>query len=1070
MVRLRSYFANHPVVLAAILYIGAICIIFAPVVFLGRTLQAPAYAPHGVTDNGTFGYAGRVPINVFNIDLATPAYYEWPINVLVGQTYKNGEIPLWNPYQGAGAPLAAQYSSRAFFPYQIIEDISPNWTWDFFMLGRLWVAGIFTFLFLRRAKLSWVSSFTGGILYMFSGTFIWFINLEQFVNVAMVTPFLMWAIEGSLQWEWKWGTMATAVAVAMVLLAGQPETALYVLLLAATYVTFLVMALPVKARIRQSLILSFAGILGLMLAAPLILLFLEFIPNSYTFHPPGGNLGVLSPTPISNAPLIGLPTFYNAPTWFRFLPDNGYWDYLGGYTGIILPFLVAVGLVLGFIQNKSRWLRLLLFFAIFGTFILLKNFGFPLVSWIGYLPLFDQAWTPRWAGPAWTFPLAVAAALGLEILRDQVKEPTIRDTLLMWWQKFKQRGPIVNHLFTGFNLVVIAITFTLGISIVYYLRTYRNTIDPTQIYSPGVSSSLSTFVAAAIVAIAIFAIWHCLRRKSSVGVFAILAMTELWFAIPSGYPQRFVVLQIIPLALGFSVAISFLLSKRVLTIIGSTLCIIIIVLLDTVSPNGYPDRYDPITVPPYIQFLKNQDGHYRTTGGNGVLFPNFASAVGIQDIRYINALTPKSYNDFRSQNLHGTPLYPDSSFILWFTGMPQTDVNINGNAERIQREFKYDINSKLPFYSLLGVKYILAPASYNLGLPKVSNLLVNGNLDAWARGKGPFSYDGETWADGWLIDLKGNSSINISQDSREVDKGSTYFAKVAYVNDENSYLNQLIPDFNNLLGKTISASIRIKTSQSRAIRIAISEGDKATTWSEYHPGDGTWQTLSVSHPVDKSGGKVLLVTIELSGTGEFYLGNSTLHDNPIPPTHEDILGQNITFPLVYDQEVRIYQNPQVLPRTWIASQVEYASTLDEAQNIIKKPDFDFEHKVVLERPLTPGFSPSQDNSSTSNITQYQSNRVVISTQSEKPGILVLSDIYYPGWQAYIDGQPTDIYRVDSLLRGVELREGSHIVEFTYSPKTFKIGLIIAIIASLFLGVLCFMPRHRLSRKPFERKN
>ena len=183
-------------------------------------------------------WAKKGPVNSFNVDIATPAYFESPINKLVGDQIKGGTLPLWNPYQGAGTPLLAQYSTRALFPLQILEDISPVWTWDFFMLFRLLVAGFFTFLFLRALSLAFVPAFLGGVFYIFSGTFVWFINLEQMTNVAVMLPVLFFALE-RLARRSGWGEITFAgVALGLTLLAGQPEIAFY--LIAAAYIYYLV--------------------------------------------------------------------------------------------------------------------------------------------------------------------------------------------------------------------------------------------------------------------------------------------------------------------------------------------------------------------------------------------------------------------------------------------------------------------------------------------------------------------------------------------------------------------------------------------------------------------------------------------------------------------------------------------------------------------------------------------------------------------------------------------------------------------------------------------------------------
>ncbi|HYT93795.1 MAG TPA: YfhO family protein, partial [Gemmataceae bacterium] len=74
--------------------------------------------------------------------------------------------------------------------------------------------------------------------------------------------------------------------------------------------------------------------------------------------------------------------------------------------------------------------------------------------------------------------------------------------------------------------------------------------------------------------------------------------------------------------------------------------------------------------------------------------------------------------------------------------------------------------------------------------------------------------------------------------------------------------------------------------------------------------------------------------------------------------------------------------------------------------------------------------------------------------------LVLGDVYYPGWRVRIDGQPTHIYRTDSVLRGVVVPPGKHVVEFVYRPRSLAHGLAITGVAALLLLGLLVWRRRR----------
>jgi uncharacterized membrane protein YfhO len=91
------------------------------------------------------------------------------------------------------------------------------------------------------------------------------------------------------------------------------------------------------------------------------------------------------------------------------------------------------------------------------------------------------------------------------------------------------------------------------------------------------------------------------------------------------------------------------------------------------------------------------------------------------------------------------------------------------------------------------------------------------------------------------------------------------------------------------------------------------------------------------------------------------------------------------------------------------------------------------------------------------ITEYRAERVVIEAHSDEPGILLLTDAAYPGWQATVDGEPVSICRADLLFRTVPLEPGEHRVVFAFRPLGQRvggavsgIGLVVLVIFSSFV--------------------
>ena len=82
---------------------------------------------------------------------------------------------------------------------------------------------------------------------------------------------------------------------------------------------------------------------------------------------------------------------------------------------------------------------------------------------------------------------------------------------------------------------------------------------------------------------------------------------------------------------------------------------------------------------------------------------------------------------------------------------------------------------------------------------------------------------------------------------------------------------------------------------------------------------------------------------------------------------------------------------------------------------------------------------------------------------DEPGLVVLADVYYPGWRLTIDGRPAPIYRTNRLMRGAAVTSGTHRLVYTYHPRSFRVGSWITMAGLAALSVLavgCF--RHPVS--------
>lgn len=149
---------------------------------------------------------------------------------------------------------------------------------------------------------------------------------------------------------------------------------------------------------------------------------------------------------------------------------------------------------------------------------------------------------------------------------------------------------------------------------------------------------------------------------------------------------------------------------------------------------------------------------------------------------------------------------------------------------------------------------------------------------------------------------------------------------------------------------------------------------------------------------------------------------------------------------------KAYQNLKAYPRIYLAEEVVVRNgdreILDE---LFKKPRLG--RVAVVEEPIN-GISEGPQNG-TVKINSYTANKINLSVQIQNKAFLVLSDNYFPGWKATIDGKPVKIYRTNYTFRGVVVPEGNHQVEFIYDPQSFKIGVGISTIG-LVLTVILYL--------------
>jgi|NGEPerStandDraft_6_1074524.scaffolds.fasta_scaffold51431_2 hypothetical protein len=328
-----------------------------------------------------------LPVNSLESDVYTQLM---PFMHFALAQVRAGHLPTWNPYSGNGQPFLANYQSAVFSPF----------TAPFYMAGfrlaliisalaRLWLLGFFTFMFLRRHRLGDLASIVGAIIFTFAGYHIVWLNYP-ITSVSPWLPLALWCARVALDHRAgdkdarrtrNIATIGLTASVAAMLVAGNPETATFDILLIVSYVVAALAIERVAWRTAGGYLVRFAaaGALAVGLASVQLFPFAQYeqVSTAAMTHRsaiPGFNL--------STVPIMGFPNLFGGPQ-FSYVDGAFYTQYLHPQTNYAELDGNSVGLVamciapIGLITLRKRRREVLPWFgvgsAVVGTLLLYSH-------------------------------------------------------------------------------------------------------------------------------------------------------------------------------------------------------------------------------------------------------------------------------------------------------------------------------------------------------------------------------------------------------------------------------------------------------------------------------------------------------------------------------------------------------------------------------------------------------------------------------------------------------------------------------------------------------------------------
>jgi hypothetical protein len=216
--------------------------------------------------------------------------------------------------------------------------------------------------------------------------------------------------------------------------------------------------------------------------------------------------------------------------------------------------------------------------------------------------------------------------------------------------------------------------------------------------------------------------------------------------------------------------------------------------------------------------------------------------------------------------------------------------------------------------------------------------------------------------------------------------------------------------------------------------------------------------------------------------GELVVRGVSLIDERTGSFQSLVLSDQGRFRLAHSGDVKIYENLDVLDRAFLVHRGAMAADDEAALAMMRDVSFDPAAEVILsdvEGPVMPvpsavegsgaegavvaGDADSVMAEELARVTHYAPERVEIEVTVEAPGYLVLTDAWYPGWEATVDGVPVPIYRADLLFRAVAVRAGNHRVVFAFRPMSLRVGAGISLAGLVGLGVVAALALSKARR-------
>lgn len=374
-------------------------------------------------------YTGKsLTLNTFSEPSGNLLVYPW--DRVSSEAISTGYFPLWNPYNALGVPHWANIQTACLFPLKLIIFFFPSLLVnDLYIILRLFLMGLFTYLFIRSLGLSKECSVFSAISCSLCGCSIYYVNSVG-INAWVIFLILLYLFNNLAKKPTIGSILLCSLAVSLSIFGGNPEPTFYCLFFVLLFYLFQIFLISRKRRVTLLKSLLIGGsvlVVGLLISAVQIIPFAEFLKKSWSYHP---NWIGFFHYPVKQILALLIPEFN---TIYLFSMDNlktvfsGNWHsawevWRSSYESTSISMgIFPLGLITSIFAIYSIFIlkrlpRSAVFFAAFLPILMGFIFGLPIFNLIGFFPVFNFSFNFIHAFPILILCYSVLGSFGLEAL------------------------------------------------------------------------------------------------------------------------------------------------------------------------------------------------------------------------------------------------------------------------------------------------------------------------------------------------------------------------------------------------------------------------------------------------------------------------------------------------------------------------------------------------------------------------------------------------------------------------------------------------------------------------------